>query len=142
MSTELPDRPTSLRRVPRPAPDESVDPVDYVPATAPTFQAAPQPTAAVEQATPQPAAPRAPKATQPRKSPSAAATPAPAVSADTSAPKRLGRPRGRELTVPFSTRIAIDISEIIDDVAAREGLTIRSVVEQAIQDKWGRPTSS
>lgn len=142
MSTELPDRPTSLRRVPRPAPDESVDPVDYVPATALAFQAAPQPTAPVEQVAPQPATPRTPKATQPRKTTPASAPSVPVVSTDTSAPKRLGRPRGRELTVPFSTRIAIDISEIIDDVAAREGLTIRSVVEQAIQDKWGRPTSS
>jgi hypothetical protein len=51
------------------------------------------------------------------------------------APRR-GRPR-REVTVPFSTRLAPDVLDLIDAAsAAEDGGTIRSVVEAAIREKY------
>lgn len=62
---------------------------------------------------------------------------APQASATTAgaAPRR-GRPR-REVTVPFSTRLAPDVLDLIDAAsAAEDGGTIRSVVEAAIREKY------
>jgi len=68
----------------------------------------------------------------PQAAPVAAQPPAATASA---APRR-GRPR-REATVPFSTRLAPDVLELIDAAsAAEDGATIRSVVEAAIREKY------
>lgn len=93
--TDQQDRPASLRRMPRPAPDERVDPVDYRAPSTPAAAAAPEPSALV----------------------------------------RRGRPR-RELTAQFSTRLTPEVIDLIDRAAAREGTTIRDVVEQAIRRTW------
>ena len=108
--TDQAERPASLRRMPRPAPDERIDPVDY-------------------RATPAASAPAAPS-TPPQTTPARATTPEPAPS-----PRR-GRPR-RELTAQFSTRLTPDVIALIDQAADREGTTIRDVVEQAIRRTWG-----
>lgn len=104
------ERPNSLRRMPRPAPDERIDPVDY-------------------RATPAASAPAAPS-TPPQTTPTRPTTPEPAP------PARRGRPR-RELTAQFSTRLTPDVIALIDQAADREGTTIRDVVEQAIRRTWG-----
>jgi hypothetical protein len=110
MSDQKPDRPGDLRtrRRPQAAADERVDPVDY-------------------------------RQTEP--APIAIPTPAPSTSAppstsSTQTTPRRGRPR-REVTVPFSTRLALDVQDLIDAaVDAGEG-TIRNVVEEAIRERWG-----
>ena len=109
--SEQADRPATLRRMPRPAPDERVDPVDYrstPPALTPTSPAT------------MPAAPQNPEASKP----------------EPAAPARRGRPR-RELTAQFSTRLTPEVIALIDQAADREGTTIRDVVEQAIRRTWG-----
>ncbi|NQX10395.1 hypothetical protein HQQ80_02015 [Microbacteriaceae bacterium VKM Ac-2855] len=121
--SEIQDRPASLRRKPRPAADEKVDPVDYQPAAATIQPAAVEPT-------PEPAVEQGEPILTER---SAHVTPVDA--APTTA--RRGRPRGREVTIPFSTRVAQDVSELIDDTVAREGITQRSVIEMAVRAYWG-----
>ncbi|SDI70605.1 hypothetical protein SAMN04488693_11936 [Arthrobacter subterraneus] len=96
MSDNLQDRPATLSRKPRPAPDERVDPVDY-----------PQP----------PATPAKPKAQE--------------------APAPVQKKRKREATFPFSTRLSEEVLGILEDAVAREGITIRDAVEQAIRGRWG-----
>jgi len=63
--------------------------------------------------------------------PAPAPTPEPAV-----APRR-GRPR-REATIPFSTRLAPDVVQLIDNaVASGEGEgTIRGVIEDAVRARY------
>lgn len=106
------DRPdlNARRRKPQPAADERVDPVNY-------RQTEPLPTAATvaPQVAPQMQVP--------------AVTAAPVV--------RRGRPR-REATVPFSTRLAPDVLELIDAAVAADAAegTIRSVVEDAIRSRY------
>ena len=102
------ERPTSLRRMPRPAPDERVDPVDYR-APAPAQAAAPT---------------------------TSSTTARSAAAVESSPTPRRGRPR-RELTAQFSTRLTPDVIALIDQAADREGTTIRDVVEQAIRRTWG-----
>ena len=64
-------------------------------------------------------------------------TPAPAsLNATPPAPRR-GRPR-REVTVPFSTRLALDVQDLIDAAVDGGEGTIRNVVEEAIREKWGQ----
>ena len=104
------ERPASLRRMPRPAPDERIDPVDYRATAAASASAAPS--------------------TPPQTTPARATRPEPAPS-----PRR-GRPR-RELTAQFSTRLTPHVIALIDQAADREGTTIRDVVEQAIRRTWG-----
>lgn len=62
-------------------------------------------------------------------------TPRPATMAPvTQVPVRRGRPR-REVTVPFSTRLAPDVLELIDQAVEKgeaDG-TIRSVIEHAVR---------
>ena len=109
--SDMQERPQTLRRTPRPAPDERVDPVD-VPLPSPP--------------------PPPPKATAaPAAQPEAASGTPGAASA-----RRPGRPR-REATVPFSTRLAPEYLQMIDEAAEREGLTIRAITEQAIAHRWG-----
>lgn len=46
--------------------------------------------------------------------------------------------RKRELVVQLNTRVSLESRELIDEIASREGLSIRSIVEQAIEGQWGR----
>lgn len=120
------DRPTSLRRAPRPARDESVDPIDTRPApTSPATpsQSAPSVTARPEQT------PAAAPADAPAPAPTASTTPAAAT------------PRGRrraEPTVPFSSRIAPEVDDLLHEaVASGRAATIRAALEEAIRKTWG-----
>ncbi|TQL46850.1 hypothetical protein [Subtercola boreus] len=45
--------------------------------------------------------------------------------------------RTRELVVQLNTRVSLESRDLIDEIASREGLSIRSVVEQAIEAQWG-----
>lgn len=68
-----------------------------------------------------------------------APTPAPAAASLNATPRapRRGRPR-REVTVPFSTRLALDVQDLIDAAVDGGEGTIRNVVEEAIREKWGQ----
>ncbi|WIB65932.1 hypothetical protein [Curtobacterium sp. MCBD17_040] len=68
--------------------------------------------------------------------PTATPTPAPVESSPTPPAPRRGRPR-REVTVPFSTRLALDVQDLIDAAVDGGEGTIRSVVEEAIRAKYG-----
>jgi len=63
--------------------------------------------------------------------------PAPAPAAAPAAAPRRGRPR-RESTIPFSTRLAPDVVELIDNaVASGEGEgAIRGVIEDAVRARY------
>lgn len=41
------------------------------------------------------------------------------------------------IAVSFSTRIALPSRWLIDEVVAREGISIRDVIEQALEARWG-----
>jgi hypothetical protein len=69
--------------------------------------------------------------------PSPTPIPAPASPNATSPAPRRGRPR-REVTVPFSTRLALDVQDLIDAAVDGGEGTIRSVVEEAIRAKYGQ----
>lgn len=106
MTDSQEERPATLRRTPRPAADEAVDPVDSrPPAVSPPGVAAPAtlPAAGAQQLPDSPAPPRR---------------------------------RGREVTVPFSTRLSPEIIELVDQAAAETGYTIRAVVEEALRHRW------
>lgn len=108
MSTEKSDRPAALKRAPRPAADNGVDPVDVIPAAKPDATLAPAATSAA---------------------PTASTTPAPAKSR-------------REPTIPLSTRVALDVTEILDAaVAEGRAPSQRAAIEMAIRQTWGKPTS-
>jgi hypothetical protein len=49
-----------------------------------------------------------------------------------------GRPR-REVTLPFSTRLSVEVLDLIDAAVANGegGGVIRNVVEEAIRARWG-----
>lgn len=91
------DRPASLKRTPRPAKDDSVDPVDTTPV------------------------------------PSVEASKKPAVDASAPTP-----PRRREVKVPLSTLVSLDIDETIARVMSETGMTKRAVIETAIRDRWAK----
>ena len=69
----------------------------------------------------------------------AGATPESAPAAEPAAVPRRGRPR-REVTIPFSTRLAPDVVELIDNAVASGGGegTIRGVIEDAIRARYGK----
>lgn len=71
--------------------------------------------------------------TEPAPTPVPAQSPAPP---SPNAPRR-GRPR-REVTVPFSTRLALDVQDLIDAAVDGGEGTIRNVVEEAIREKYGQ----
>ncbi|MBE3077006.1 hypothetical protein HA387_01015 [Clavibacter michiganensis subsp. michiganensis] len=108
---DLPDRPADLgRRRPRPAPDERVDPVDYVQPELPQ--------SSVDEVSMTPEKPQ-PRATT---SPASGAAP-------------ISR---RNTALPFSTRLAPDVLDLIDRASAsgEGGGKIRGVVEKAIRDTY------
>lgn len=113
------ERPASLRRRPRPAADESVDPIDPRPA----------PSEAVQQA------PAAPQQKTPKHVPTTEAPPAPAVPGASS-------PAVRAATVQLSVRVTPDVVQLLDAAVAAarargERLTQRAAIEQAIRRVWG-----
>lgn len=115
------ERPASLRRRPRPAADESVDPIDLRPA----------PSEAVQQA---PAVPQQ-KVPTPKPVPTTETPPVPAAPA-------ASPPAVRAATVQLSVRVAPDVVQLLDAAvsAARargERLTQRAAIEQAIRRVWG-----
>jgi hypothetical protein len=138
MSEDLKDRPAVLRRTPRPAPDEKVDPVDYSPAAvAPASAPAPALTkpekpapagggvAAVD-----PVAAPAPVTQAPVRQ---AARPAKASKAATN--RKTAR---REVTFPLSTRLSQEVIDVLYAAAEDEGISVREAIEQAIKSRWGQ----
>lgn len=129
MSAPQNERPDLTRRRPRPAADESVDPVDYrAPATA--SAAAPAP-AAVTVETPARVKPQ-------QSTPVAKTSTKPAAKVPDQPTRSPGRPR-RDPSVPFSTRLSPEVLELVDRAVANGegGGVIRNVVEEAIRARWG-----
>lgn len=146
MSEDLKDRPAVLRRTPRPAPDEKVDPVDYSPAAVPpapvrtkdpasadggveavTPAAGPVPApdplqAAVDEPIVQVAAPTRQAAK-------------PAKTSKTTANRKTTR---REVTFPLSTRLSQEVIDVLYSAAEDEGISVREAIEQAIKSRWGQ----
>lgn len=52
----------------------------------------------------------------------------------TEAPKR---PARKEPVIQLNTRIALSYRDLIDDVAEREGLSIRAIIETALDRTYG-----
>lgn len=69
--------------------------------------------------------------------PTSTVNPAPSPPNATPTAPRRGRPR-REVTVPFSTRLALDVQDLIDAAVDGGEGTIRNVVEEAIREKYGQ----
>jgi hypothetical protein len=42
----------------------------------------------------------------------------------------------------MSVRVSLPTRDLIDDVAEREGISIREVIERAVANTWGRSASS
>jgi hypothetical protein len=159
MTEGLKDRPAMLRRTPRPAPDEKVDPVDYSPAAvAPVAPPVPAPVAEASApaqasggvgatgASPAPApTPVQPAVTEEAVSAPAiaAAAPAPKAKPATRTPKASKAPTSRksarrEVTYPLSTRISEEVSDILYSTVEELDMTVREVIEQAIKARWGQ----
>lgn len=125
------ERPSELPRrgTPRPAPDAGVDPIDAAPpagsSTAPTA-APPAPPPAGASSSSVPAAAKKGRG----------ATSSTTASADKKKLTPRGRPR-REETYPWSNRFRPETIELIDTTAVTEGITVREVVETAINGYWG-----
>ena len=138
MSEDLKDRPAVLRRTPRPAPDEKVDPVDYSPAAvAPASVPAQTPMKPEEPApasggvpTGAPIAAPAPVTQAPARQ---AAKPAKASKAATN--RKTAR---REVTFPLSTRLSQEVIDVLYAAAEDEGISVREAIEQAIKSRWGQ----
>lgn len=132
MIEDLKDRPAVLRRTPRPAPDEKVDPVDYSPAAmapAPTKPEEPAPTDGGVAAVIPVAAP-VPSTQAPARQ---AAKPAKVSKA---VPNR--KTARREVTFPLSTRLSQDVIDVLYAAAEDEGISVREAIEQAIKSRWGQ----
>lgn len=54
------------------------------------------------------------------------------------APERSTRPARKEPVIQLNTRIALSYRELIDDVAEREGLSIRAIIEGALEKTYGK----
>jgi hypothetical protein len=166
MTDGLKERPAVLtRRKPRPAPDESVDPVDYTPATVAPVQNPVQPQVAsavpevasggvVEEVAPvaqepEPTAVPASLIVPIRESPAVSVShPAPApqteqvpqtTSTVTKASKVAGAKKTsrREVAYPFSTRLSQNVMDVLYAASDAEDISVREAVEQAILSRWG-----
>lgn len=51
--------------------------------------------------------------------------------------ERASRHRTKEIAVSLSTRISLSSRNTIDDIVESEGISIRDVIEQAIEARWG-----
>lgn len=154
MSEDLKDRPAVLRRTPRPAPDEKVDPVDYSPAVvapAPVKTDGPAPAGGgVETSTPAAAPALGHKPLQAfvadetvvqTAAPVASApTPARQSSKSTKASKTVANRKTtrREVTFPLSTRLSQEVIDVLYAAAEDEGISVREAIEQAIKSRWGQ----
>ncbi|MET1064536.1 MAG: hypothetical protein ABWX85_06155 [Arthrobacter sp.] len=138
MSEDLKDRPAVLRRTPRPAPDEKVDPVDYSPAAVSTASVSVPALMKPEEpapagggvATGAPIAAPAPVTQAPARQ---AAKPAKASKASTN--RKTAR---REVTFPLSTRLSQEVIDVLYAAAEDEGISVREAIEQAIKSRWGQ----
>ena len=141
MTEDLKDRPTVLRRVPRPAPDEKVDPVDYSPAAlAPAGGGV---SAAVPIEDPshrfvddsigEPFVPTAVSA-PPTKAPVRQAS-KPTKASKSAANRKTTR---REVTFPVSTRLSQEVIDVLYAAVEDEGISVREAIEQAIKSRWGQ----
>lgn len=132
MNEDLKDRPAILRRTPRPAPDEKVDPVDYSPAAlAPTTVTTAEPALAdggVEAIAPA-AASAAPTQTLAR------SVSKPAGASKSAVNRKTAR---REVTFPLSTRLSQEVIDVLYAAAEDEGISVREAIEQAIKSRWGQ----
>ncbi|BCW68942.1 hypothetical protein NicSoilB4_37050 (plasmid) [Arthrobacter sp. NicSoilB4] len=148
MSEDLKDRPAVLRRTPRPAPDEKVDPVDYSPAVvAPAPMRTEDPASAdggVEAVTPA-AAPAPVPAPDPLQAAVdepivqvAAPTRQAAKPAKTSKTTANRKTTRREVTFPLSTRLSQEVIDVLYSAAEDEGISVREAIEQAIKSRWGQ----
>lgn len=104
---EQEERPAVLKRRPRAASDERIDPISYTPPVEP------------------PTAVRTPA--EPTDTESPAPTAAPATSS------RGGYSRRRQPTVQLGVRVAVDVSTLIDEISDEEDITARAVVENAVR---------
>jgi hypothetical protein len=147
MSEDLQDRPAVLRRTPRPAPDEKVDPVDYSPAAVKTEEPAPA-GGRVEAVTP--AAAHAPfpeplqaSVAEPVVQTVAHAAPTQAPARQSSKPAKASKTAAnrkttrREVTFPLSTRLSQEVIDVLYAAAEDEGISVREAIEQAIKSRWG-----
>lgn len=163
MTEGLKERPPLLRRPPRPAPDEAIDPVDYSPAAAPPPASTPasapkmdpEPTAvsggAVADTTPAPApavetvpAPVVQPVIPVAEAPVAAPAPtAPAPARQSSRMSKAAKTAGnrktsrREVTFPLSTRLSQEVLDILYTAVEEEGISVREAIEQGIKSRWG-----
>lgn len=151
MSEDLKDRPAVLRRTPRPAPDEKVDPVDYSPAAmAPPLMKTNEPASAgggVEAAAPAAAPVSEPlqaSAAEPIVQAAAPAAPTQAKARQASKPAKASKPAAnrktarREVTFPLSTRLSQEVIDVLYSAAEDEGISVREAIEQAIKTRWGQ----
>lgn len=153
MSEDLKDRPAVLRRTPRPAPDEKVDPVDYSPAAAtpaPVKAKGPAPAGGgVEAANPTTAP--APvvellqgSVTEPVVQTAAPSAPTQAPARQSSRPAKVSKTAAnrkttrREVTFPLSTRLSQEVIDVLYAAAEDEGISVREAIEQAIKSRWGQ----
>jgi hypothetical protein len=150
MTEDLKDRPAVLRRTPRPAPDEKVDPVDYSPAAAaPTIVKAGEPaptdgdidtvaltdetaTSRLQHSVTESFVPAAATAV-PTKAPARQSS-KPAKTSKTAANRKTTR---REVTFPLSTRLSQEVLDVLYAAAEDEGISVREAIEQAIKSRWG-----
>ncbi|MEC5181546.1 hypothetical protein [Arthrobacter sp. CG_A4] len=144
MSEDLKDRPAVLRRTPRPAPDEKVDPVDYSPSPVPsppvkTEEPAPD-GGGVESVNPDAAPASVPIPIQ-----ASMAGPLVQTAAQTQrSVRQASRPAAnrkttrREVTFPLSTRLSQEVIDVLYTAAEEEGISVREAIEQAIKSRWGQ----
>ena len=147
MKDALQDRPAVLRRVPRPAPDEKVDPVDYSPAAVlPAADQAEEPTLSDGRAAALTAAPLIPAVARTSADDPVAEVPASSLppQASSSKPEKTSKLAAgsrktarREVTFPLSTRLSQDVLELLYAAAENEGISVREAIEQAIKTRWG-----
>lgn len=140
MTEDLKDRPAVLRRTPRPAPDEKVDPVDYSPAAvAPAIVKAEEPaptqepiSSHLQDSVTESFVPTAATAV-PTKAPARQSS-KPAKASKTAANRKTTR---REVTFPLSTRLSQEVLDVLYAAAEDEGISVREAIEQAIKSRWG-----
>lgn len=150
MTEDLKDRPAVLRRAPRPAPDEKVDPVDYSPgavgqATAEAEEPAPTVEAMDALApTAEPTLSRLQHSVTDSFIPPAETTvPQPSPAHQSSKPAETSKKAAnrkatrREVTFPLSTRLSEEVLDVLYAAAEDEGISVREAIEQAIKSRWG-----
>ena len=113
------------RVLPKPAPDEAVDPIDSrVPVAAPAM-----PVAEVISAVA--AVPVAPPVVEPPAE--VANVPGPAQAAPAGTPAPAGKVRRQEVFVQVGSRVTVETRDLLDEIIAREGLSMRHTLEKMIR---------